>query len=148
MRRGKRTEDRRNMSISSEVKEDLKVARKLWLPWWGVLAWMAFCLPVIVLSDHFGRLNMSLPLLNCIGVFGFLIYLKWELRQHTWFWTVLTALVMLHAVLIWYIPWTSKWVPALAIAVISSADFCLMLWILVAVGRMAGPETPSAESTC
>jgi hypothetical protein len=130
-----RIENPRNMSISVEVKEDIKVVRKLWLPWSAVLAWTAFCLPVIVLSDHFGRLNMSLPMLNCIGVFGLLIYLKWGLRKHRWFWATLGLLVILHAVLLWYIPWTSKWVPALAIAVISSADFCLMLWILAAVGR-------------
>ena len=133
------------MSISSEVKEDIKAARKLRLPWWGVLAWMAFCLPVIVLSDHFGRLNMSLPLLNCIGVFGFLIYLKADLREQTWFWLTLGFLVIIHAILIWYIPWTAKWVPALAIAVISTVDFGLMLWIIAAIGRMIGPKSLSPE---
>jgi hypothetical protein len=147
MGRGKRTKHRRNMSISSEVKDDIKVARKLWLPWWGVLAWMAFCLPVILLTDHFSRLNMSLPLLNCIGVFGFLIYLKWELRQRPWFWITLALLVMLHVVLIWFIPWTSKWVPALAIAAISSVDFCMMLWILAAVASMTGPKTLVGPNT-
>jgi len=76
MRDRERTEGRQNMPISFEVKEDIKAARSLWLPWWGVLAGMAFSLPVVVLTDHFGRLNMALPLLNCIGVFGVLIYLK------------------------------------------------------------------------
>lgn len=133
------------MSISSEVKEDIKAARKLRLPWWGVLGWMAFCLPVIVLSDQFGLLNMSLPLLNCIGVFGFLIYLKPDLRAQAWFWVTLGILVIIHAILIWYIPWTSKWVPALAIAVISTADFCLMLCIIAAISRLVGSPSLSSE---
>jgi hypothetical protein len=45
-------------------------------------------------------------------------------------------ITMLHALLVWYIPWTTKWVPALAIAAIDSADFCLLLWLLTAVGRL------------
>jgi hypothetical protein len=124
-----------DVSLKAEVKSDIKAARKLWMPWWLVLAWMAFCLPVIILSDRVGRLGMSLPLLNCIAVFGFLIYLKRRLRRQVKFWTTLAVLAALHALVIWYVPWTSKWVPAVAIAIISSVDFCLMLWIVDAVGR-------------
>ena len=101
---------------------------------------MASCLPVIWLCDHFGRLSMSLPLLNCIGVFGLLIYLKWDLRRQPLFWAVIVLLVALHAVLTWYIPWTSRWVPAVAIAGISSIDFCFMLWILAAVEIVLGDQ--------
>jgi len=38
--------------------------------------------------------------------------------------------------LIWYIPWTTKWVPALAIAAIDSADFCVILWALSAIAAL------------
>jgi hypothetical protein len=48
----------------------------------------------------------------------------------------------LHVPLIMFIPWTTQWVPALAIGVIDSADFCLSVWILAAVGRlMEEPKT-------
>ena len=87
---------------------------------------------------------MSLPLLNCVAVFGLLFYLKWQLRGQLWFWAAMAVLAVLHAILIWYIPWTSKWVPALAIATISSVDFCLMLWLIGAIqfalGRQVAAE--------
>jgi hypothetical protein len=124
------------MSVSSDVRNDIEAARKLWLPWWVVLALIAFSLPVIWLSDHFGRLAMALPILNCIGVFGLIVYLKWNLRRRLWFWVTIALLATIHTFLILYIPWTSKWVPALAIAVISSVDVYLILWILAAVGRL------------
>lgn len=112
----------------------------------GVLTWMASCLPVIWLCDHFGRLSMSLPLLNCIGVFGFIVYLKRQLTAQLWFWTLIVLLAVLHALLIWSIPWTSEWVPALSIAVISTVDFCFVLWIVTAVGRLFSGSELSPDS--
>ncbi len=123
-------------SLKADVKSDLKVAQKLWMPWRVLLPYGVFCLAVIVICDHFGQLNMSLPLLNSIAVFGLLIYLKWQFRRQPSFWATLAMLAALHALLIWYIPWTSKWVPALAIATISSVDFYIMLWVVDAVGRL------------
>ena len=130
------------MSLSTDFRNDIKAARKMWLPWWGVLLWMAFCLPVILVCDHFGRLNMALPILNCIAVLTLLIALRWRLRGQVWFWTAMSIVAALHALLIWYVPWTTKWVPALAISAIDSADFCVVLWVLAAVGRlMEGQKT-------
>ena len=124
------------MSISTEVRNDIKAAQKLRLPWWGVLTWMAFSLPVVWFCDQFGRLNMALPVLNCVAVLALLIVLRWKLRYHVWFWIAMIIITMLHALLVWYIPWTTKWVPALAIAAIDSVDFCLLLWLFAAVGRL------------
>ena len=84
---------------------------------------------------------MALPVLNFIAVFGFLIALKWGLRRRIWFWAILIVLAAVHVELILFIPWTTRWVPALAIAVIDSADFCLIVWIFAALGRlMEGPK--------
>jgi hypothetical protein len=41
----------------------------------------------------------------------------------------------LHVPLILFIPWTTKWVPALAIAAIDSADFCVILAVLSIAGK-------------
>ncbi len=139
--------DGQNLSLKAEVKSDIKAAQKLWMPWWGVLLWMAFCLPVIVLSDRVGRLGMSLPLLNCIAVFALLIYLKRQLTRQVRFWATVAVLAALYVLVIWYVPWTTRWVPALAIATISSVDFCLMLWIVDAAvrfdGRTFARQTPT-----
>ena len=130
-------------SIRAQVRDDIKAARKIWLPWRVLLPFGIFSLVVIVICDHFGRLNMSLPLLNCVAVFGLLIYLKWSLRRQLVFWSTIAVLAALHAVLLWSIPWTSKWVPSVAIAGISSVDFCLMLWVLAAVEAVTESQVAS-----
>jgi hypothetical protein len=131
------------LPLIEDIKSDIQTARKLRLPKRVLFTWMAFCLPVIWLCDRFGRLNMALPVLNCIAVFGFLIALKWKLRRHSWFWGIMIFIAALHVPLIMFIPWTTQWVPALAIGVIDSADFCLIVWILAAVGRFM--EEPKAS---
>jgi len=68
--------------------------------------------------------------------------LKWRLRRHAWFWITMTVIVALHVPLILFVPWGTRWVPALAIAAIDSLDFCLILWILAVVGKfIEGPRT-------
>ena len=124
------------MSLNTDFRNDIEAAQKLRLPWWGLLLCGTLFLPVIWLFDHFGRLNLALPTFNCIAVLGFLIAVKWKLRRHVWFWIVMTIVVVLHAVLLWYVPWTTKWVPAVAIAAIDSADLVVLLWVLDAVARL------------
>ena len=131
------------MSLGAKVRNDIKAAQKLRLPWWGVLTWMAFCLPVVLLFDHYGRMYMALPTLNCLAVLSFLVFLRWNLRRHVWFWITMAIIAALHVLLIWRIPWTAKWVPAVAIGAIDSVDFCILLWILTAVGKLV--ERPKAS---
>jgi hypothetical protein len=134
-------EEDSRMSVSTGIKNEIKAAQKLRLPWWGVLCIIVGSVPTYWLFDHFGRLSLALPTLNCIAVLGFMIVLKWKLRRHAWFWIAMAVIAALHALLIWYVPWTTKWVPALAIAAIDSVDFCVILWVLAAVGRlMEGPN--------
>jgi hypothetical protein len=127
--------------IITQATNDIKAARKIWLPWRLLLPWMVFSLVVIVVCDHFGRMNMSMPLLMSIGLFAFFIYLKWGLRRQPLFWGTIALLAAVHAWLIWHLPWTSDWVPAVATAVVASIDLCLMLWILAAVEVLIGSQS-------
>jgi hypothetical protein len=126
-----------------DFKQNLKAARKVRLPQWAVLSWTMGCLPIIWLLDQSGRLNLALPVLNCIGMLGFLIVVKWNLRGYAWFWITMIVMAALHVPLILYIPWTTRWVPALAIAVIDSVDFCLILAILSVVGNFMEGANPA-----
>ena len=119
--------------IITQVSNDIKAARKIWLPWRVLLPWGIFCLAVIAICDHFGRLSMSMPLLMMIAVFGFFIYLKWELRRQPLFWSVIALLAVLHIGLVWSIPWSSDRVPTGALAGGGSIDLCLMFLLLAAV---------------
>jgi|SRR5579859_5188995 len=136
------------MSLSANVRNDIKAAQKLRLPWWGVLIWMAFCLSIFLLFDHFGQMYMAVPTLNCVAVLSLLIYLRWKFRRHVWFWIIMAVIAALHVLLIWYVPWTTKWVPAIAIGAIDSVDFCILLWILAFVGELVErPKTSETQSS-
>jgi len=123
------------MPIANDIKGDIKAAKKMRLPWWAVLCLLVFGMPLPWLFDHFGRLNLMLPIWNTVAVLGFVLALKWKLRWHAWFWGTMTILAALHVPLILFVPWGNRWIPALAIAAIDSADLILMLAILSVVGK-------------
>lgn len=125
------------MSIAKDVKNDIRAAKKMRLPWWAVLCLLVFGMPLPWLFEDFGRLNLMLPVWNAIAVFSFIFVLKWRLRQHAWFWITMGAIMALHIPLILFVPWGTRWIPALAIAAIDSVDFCLILWILSSVEKLA-----------
>ena len=53
-----------------------------------------------------------------------------------WFWVVLTIVAALNVLMILFVPWTNRWVPALAIAVIDTADLIVILAIFSIVGKL------------
>lgn len=133
------------MPLGQDIKSDIKAAKKIRLPWWAVLSLLIVGMPTPWLFDHFGKLNLFLPTFNSIGVLTLVIAVKRKLRRHAWFWGTMAILAALHVPLVLFVPWTTKWVPALAIAAIDSADLIVMLAILAVVERfMEGPKT--AES--
>ena len=73
--------------------------------------------------------------MNCVGLLGFVIALKWKLRRHVWFWITIITIAALHVPLLLFVPWTTKWVPAMAIAGIDSADLIVILSILTVAGK-------------
>jgi hypothetical protein len=126
------------MPLANNVGRDIKTARKLRLPWWGVLCGIIGSFLCAWLFDHFGRLELVLPILSSIAVLGFMLVLKRKLWRHAWFWGTMAVIAAFHVPLILFIPWTKRWAPALAIAVIDSLDFCLILWILAVVEKLMG----------
>jgi hypothetical protein len=125
--------------IEKDVKNDIKAAKKIpRLPWWAVLCLIIACIPLAWLFDHFGRLDLALPVLDGVALFIFIIAVKWKLRRCVWFWITITAIVALHVLVILYVPWTTKWVPAAAIAGILSIDVCAVFVILAVVEKFVG----------
>ncbi|HEX3437686.1 MAG TPA: hypothetical protein VHT24_13035 [Pseudacidobacterium sp.] len=52
----------------------------------------------------------------------------------------MTIFAALHLPLILFVPWTTKWIPAILIAPIGIADLYLMLWVLPIVGKFMGEQ--------
>lgn len=97
---------------------------------------------MVFLFALYGGLELAMPLTVTISALGFVVYLKWKLRQHAWFWITMTVIAALHVPLILFVPWTTKWVPGWAVAGFATVDFVLILWILLVVERlMEGPKT-------
>ena len=88
------------MRLKTEIKADIKAAKKIRLPWWGLLTWMAACLPAILLFDRYGKPALALPTLNCVAVLGFVIAVKWKLIRQLWFWITMALIAALHVALI------------------------------------------------
>ena len=130
------------MLLGDDIRNDVKAAKRMRLPWWAVLCLLIVGMPIPWLFDHFGRLNLMLPTWNSVAVLAFAVAVKWKVRRHAWFWGTMTILAALHVPLILFVPWTTRWVPALAIAAIDSADLIVMLAIVAVVGRfMEGSKT-------
>jgi hypothetical protein len=132
------------MSLSNDVRDEIKAAKKLRMPGWAVVCVIIVSFLCAQLFERFGKLNLVLPILNSVGVLGFMIAFKRKLWRHEWFWVTIAVIAVLHVPLILFVPWGTRWVPALAIAVIDSLDLCLILWILAVVGKFIG-EPKSAE---
>jgi hypothetical protein len=129
------------MHIPKDIKDDIKAAKKMHLPWWVWLSLIIGCLPIIWLFDRFGKIDLFLPVLNSIGMFGFLIALKWNLRRRAWFWITMVTVAALHVPIILLIPWPTEWVPARAFAGLATVDLLLILAILWVVEKFVeGPR--------
>jgi hypothetical protein len=73
------------------------------------------------------------------------IALRWKLRRHVWFWATMAILAALHLPLILFVPWTTRWIPAVVIAPVGIADLYAMLWVLSVVGRFMEEPKPSND---
>ncbi len=130
------------MSLASDLKADAQVAKRLRLPWWGMLCCIVAGIPIIWLCDHFGRLNLALPTFDSVGMIAVAIAVKWKLRRQVWFWITIIVLMGLHVLLILSVPWTDQWVPALALVPFGLADLWVMLALISAVRQLV--ERPDA----
>jgi hypothetical protein len=125
------------MSQINDLKREIQEAKKLHLSWGTRLLIFTVGAPTVFLFGIYGRLELAMPLIVIIGMHGLVIYFKWKLRRHAWFWIAMTVSAALHVPLILFVPWHTRWVPGPALAVIATADFCLILWILDVVGKLA-----------
>jgi len=133
------------MPLIQDIKNEIREAQKIRLPWWAMLSWMAGCGLIEWLLIDLGRLDLALPTLNSVAVVGFTVALKRKLGRHVWFWITMAMFAALHVPLVLFVPWTTKWVPAIAIAAIDSGDLILMIAILAVVGRLVdGPKASEA----
>jgi len=112
------------------------------LPWWGVLCVIFGAIPLFLLFAHVSRLALARPTLDSVAMVIIAIAMRWYLRRHVWFWITMIIIAALHVPLILFVPWTTRWVPAIVIIPIGLVDLWVMLTVLSVVGKfMGGPKT-------
>lgn len=122
--------------------------KKMRLPWWGMLWVFGGSLLIGLLLLSIGRFDLARPTLFSAVALGAVIAMRWKLRRQVWFWVILTVFAALHVLLILSVHWTTKWVPAIALAPVGMADLYVMLWTLTVVERFVGTTvTASANRT-
>ncbi len=136
------SEDYSTMSLAEEIRSDVRAAKRIRLRWWAVLCLIAASGLISWLLDQLGKFEIALPAMNSVLVLAFVIAIKWDLRQQAWFWSTMAIIAALHAPLILFVPWTTRWVPGLVMGAIDSADVIAIFAILSVVRRlMEGPKT-------
>jgi hypothetical protein len=113
------------------------------LPWWGVACVIIGAVPILFLFDRLGRFDLARPTLYSAGMLGAAVAMKWKLRRHVWFWIAVILIAALHVPLILFVPWTTKWVPAIVIVPIAVADLYATLGILSIVEKLLERLTAS-----
>ena len=106
--------------------------------WYVAIA--IICSPLIPILDHFGRFELARP--ACFALMTILLVIKVcrDIRRRWWFWVTIVAVAALHVPLILYIPWTTKWVPPVAILPICIADLLVILGIVNLAERLFGKK--------
>ena len=101
--------------------------------------------PLIPLFDHLGRPELERPVPMALGMILITIKVCRDIRGRWWFWVTMAAVAALHVPLILYIPWTTKWVPAVAILPICIADLLVILGIVSLAERLFGKKDPVVD---
>ena len=133
-----------SMSQMNDLKREIQEPKNRSLSWRAKLFIVLIGAPMVFLFAFYGGLELAMPLTITIYALGFVVYLKWKLRQYAWFWITMTVIAALHVPLILFVPWTTKWVPGWAVAGFATVDFVLILWILLVVEKFMG-EPKAAE---
>jgi len=135
------------MSQMNELKREIHEAKKLRLSWRTQLLMVVIGTPTLFLYLVYGgRLERVWPFMLTFGVLGIVIRFKWKLRRQTWFWVTMAVIAVIHVLWVLFVPWTTKWIPVFVYIGIATADFVLILWILLVVERLVGGGSEASET--
>jgi hypothetical protein len=123
------------MSTVNDLKKLLKKNRQMKLTWNEGFALFGVTIVVALLFGHFGVFGLARPTLISLVVIAIAVKVNWKLRDRVWFWSVISSAAAYHILLIMFIPWTVRWIPALVVAPILFADLVLLLWIIIVFER-------------
>lgn len=118
------------------TKED----RQMRLPLWAYPWILGGSILLASMLHHFGMFALARPIMFSVSIISITIAMRWKLKGHVWFWITMAFLTALHAPLILFTPWTTRWIPALVLIPIGIVDLYVMLWTVSVVGKLMGGD--------
>jgi len=138
------------MLLGQAIAVDIAAARKMKLGKRGLFLLFFASLAACGLLSSVGKMEVALPLLCGAIALGFAIAVKWRLRRRVWFWLVAAMVAAAQVWMVFLIPWTDRWVPAVVTIPIATGDLIGIIAILsVLECFFDGPEaaaTVAAEA--
>jgi hypothetical protein len=64
------SESSQPMSLTNDVRDEIKAAKKLRVPGWAIVCVMVVTFLCIQICKRFGKPDLVLPIMNSIGVLG------------------------------------------------------------------------------
>jgi hypothetical protein len=95
--------------------------------------------PLFFLFDSFGKPGNGRAAWFCAMAILIAMKVRWELRKHIWFWLTMLCIVVAHVPLVLFLPWTSRWIPAVGILPIVVADIAAIFGCLYLVEKWRSP---------
>ena len=116
-----------------------------WGRYFWAIAMVVLTSPLFFLFDSFGKPGNGRAAWIGAGVILIAMKMRWELRKHAWFWLTILCIVGVHVPLVLFVPWTSRWIPAMGILPIGVADIAAIFGCLHIVEKLMSPCGGSAQ---
>jgi hypothetical protein len=117
-----------------------------WRGYFWTIAIVVLTSPLFFLFDSFGEPGNGRAAWVGAGMILIAMKVRWELRTHIWFWITMSCIVAFHIPLVIFVPWTSRWIPAIGILPIGVADLAVIFGCLSLVEKWMSTCGGSARS--
>lgn len=116
--------------------------KQLRLSWKSGLAVFGGTIIIALLFLYFGKLELARPTVFSIGAVGIAVAVKWKLKNRTWFWAAIVMIAALHIPLILFVPWTTRWIPAIVMTPFLIADIAIILALIKLLEKLIDKSSP------
>jgi hypothetical protein len=106
----------------------------------------AILLPLLLLFIYLGKADMGLAVFIVLGVSIVAIKIRWNLRKHFWFWTIIAIILALHIPLVFVVRWPQGSEPTLFYTLpFGLVDFLIISGALRLAERLFSKDSSSKD---
>ena len=106
---------------------------------WGIFVVIAM-LPVLVLLQHAGKLQLFLPILCAVAVIVAVIKVCWQMHIRRWFWPAIIFFAGCNGIIIALVHWKGRWLPAPLMVAGCIPDLIVILAIMDRLEKASRPK--------